>query len=195
VDGKPVRDRDTRLQDLFLTPKPGGQAQLQSIKDESARYNIGPFERNINVPLYPLKMLTPAHKKGFVFSVGRVSDTAGVRTWQLDFVEHARPTLVRDREGQDVPLQGHFLVEQATGAIVASTITVERRDYTVSIVVRYVRDSKLGLWVPSEMKETYKVPVRVGALGTGTDTILEGTARYSNFRRFQVSTEMQVVPK
>jgi hypothetical protein len=195
VDGRPVRDRDTRLQDLFLKPKPNAQAQLQSIKDESARYNIGPFERNINVPLYPLKILLPANRQRFVFSVGRITESGGVKAWQLDFTERARPTLVLDREGLDIPLEGHFLVEQATGAIVESTVRVERQDYTVSIVVRYVRDPKLGLWVPSEMKETYGIPKRVGSPGVHDGTVLTCTARYKNFRRFQVSTDIQIVAK
>ena len=195
VDGKPVRDRDTRLQDLFVTPKPDGQAQLQSIKDESARYNIGAFERNINVPLFPLKILAPAQRDSFAFSMGRAGDTAGVRTWRLDYAERGRPTLVRDREGRDIPISGHFLVEQDTGAIVESAITVERQDYTVSIVVRYARDPKMGLWVPAEMKETYTVANLAGVLGVEDRAILTGTARYSNFRRFQVTTDMQVLPK
>ena len=195
VDGRPVRDRDTRLQDLFLKPRPDAQAQLKSIKDESARYNIGPFERNINVPLYPLKILLPANRQRFVFSVGRVTESGGVRAWRLDFVERARPTLVLDREGQDIPIEGHFLVEQATGAIVESTVRVEQQDYTVSMVVRYVRDAKLGLWVPSDMKETYGIPNRAGTPGTQGGTVLTCTARYKNFRRFQVTTDMQVVQK
>lgn len=191
VDGQPVRDRDSRLQDLFITPKPDAQEQLRSIKDESARYNVGPFERNINVPLYPLKILLPANRPRFDFSVGRVTDTGGVKTWQLDFVERRRPTLVLDREGEDIPLEGRFLVEQATGAVVETTLKVEQRDYAAAIVVRYSRDPRLGLWVPAEMKETYKVPDQIGTLAT----VLECTARYKNFRRFQVSTDIQVIPK
>jgi hypothetical protein len=191
VDGQPVRDRDSRLQDLFITPKPDAQEQLRSIKDESARYNVGPFERNINVPLYPLKILLPANRPRFDFSVGRVTDAGGVKTWQLDFVERRRPTLVLDRAGEDIPLEGHFLVDQTTGAVVETTLKVEQRDYAAAIVVRYSRDQKLGLWVPAEMKETYKVPDHVGTLGT----VLECMARYKNFRRFQVSTDIQVIPK
>lgn len=127
--------------------------------------------------------------------MGRAGDTAGVRTWRLDYAERGRPTLVRDREGRDIPISGHFLVEQDTGAIVESAITIERQDYTVSIVVRYARDPKMGLWVPAEMKETYTVANLAGVLGVEGRAILTGTARYSNFRRFQVTTDMQVLPK
>ncbi len=195
VDGKPVRDRDTRLQDLFLSPKADGRAQLQAIKDESARFNIGPFERNINVPLYLLKIFAPAYRAGFSFSVDGTSESSGVRTWQISFLEHGRPTLVQDRQGGDIPLKGTFLVEQSTGAIVRSSVSIERRDYGVSIVARFARDPKLGLWLPAELDETYTVPLIAGTPGRDRTTVLSGTARYSNFRRFQVTTDTQIAPK
>ena len=115
-----------------------------------------------------------------------------MKTWRLVYREHGRPTLVRDHDGRDIPLQGYFVLEQATGAIVASAVSVERRDYAVSIVVRCARDPKLGIWLPAEMKETYRVVLDP----SGPDSVvLEGTARYSNFRRFQVTTDVQVAPK
>jgi hypothetical protein len=39
VDGRPVRDRDERLAKLFLSPDASGAAQIQRIREESARYN------------------------------------------------------------------------------------------------------------------------------------------------------------
>jgi hypothetical protein len=127
--------------------------------------------------------------------VGGSGESAGVRTWRLNYREHGRPTLVQDRNGADIPLEGYFLVDQATGAIVESAVTLERRDYGVSIVSRFERDPRMGLWLPVEMKETYTVPLQAGSLGVERATILSGTARYANFRRFQVTTDMQVAPK
>jgi hypothetical protein len=195
VDSRPVRDRDLRLEKLFLAPSPGASERLQAIKDESARYNIGPILRNINVPLYPLKILLPANVGRFEFALGQATAIDGVRVRPVTFAEVGRPTLARDPEGNDVPLQGRFLVEPATGAIVESTVSVELSAYSASIVVRYTRDAKLGLWVPAEMKERYWGIVQVGVMRQ-TETLMEGTARYSKFRRFQVSTEEKiVVPK
>jgi len=63
----------------------------------------------------------------------------------------------------------------------------------VEIEVHYQRDAALGLWVPSEMKETYSI----GRMGSFDRTVsLEGRATYSKFRRFQVKTEEQIkIPK
>src|SRR5580692_7235154 len=51
VDGQPVHDRDQRLAKLFLSPGSGISDQAWQIADESARYNIGNLQRNINVPV------------------------------------------------------------------------------------------------------------------------------------------------
>ena len=45
------------------------------------------------------------------------------------------------------------------------------------ITVRYRLNAELGIWVPRDMKERYKI-------GDGQ---IEATAKYSNFQQFQVS--------
>lgn len=101
--------------------------------------------------------------------------------------------MIRDLDGNDVPVQGRFLVEPTTGAIIESTVSAELATYFASIVVRYARNTKMGLWVPAEMKERYSAVVQAGVMRQTGESLLEGTARYSNFRRFQVSTEEKVV--
>ena len=75
VDGKPVRDREDRLQKLFLAPSPDAYAQLVRIKEESARYNIGSVDRNINLPLFALQFLRAEHRTRSRF---KISGAAGV---------------------------------------------------------------------------------------------------------------------
>jgi hypothetical protein len=193
VDGRPVRDRELRLEKLFLAPAPEARARLEAIRDESARYNLSPIVRNINVPLYPLKILLPENLARFVFSLGQAAQVDGTKVRSVRFTEVGRPALVRDLEGHDVPLQGRFLVEPATGAIIESTVSAGLTTYFASIVVRYARNAKMGLWVPAEMKERYSAVVQGGTMRQTGESLLEATARYSNFRRFQVSTEEKVV--
>jgi len=196
VDGKPVRDRDLRLEKLFLSPAPEGRTQLEAIRNESARYNLSPIARTINVPLFPLRILLPANLGRFVFSLGPTADVDGVKVRSVAFTEIGRPALVGDLEGRDVPLQGRFLAEPTTGAILESTVSAELTMSFAEILVRYARNTKMGLWVPAEMKERYWIVVRGGLMGQAEQNLLEGTARYSNFRRFQVTTEEKVtVPK
>lgn len=196
VDGFAVRDREDRLRRIFLDAQPEADAQLDAIKTESARFNIGPVDRNVNVPYFTLKFLSAANRGRFSFRLKGTPTVNGVKTWRIEFQEVARPTLVRDRNDGDVPYDGWFLVDQATGAVVQSGMTADRADLNVSIVVTFARDPQLGLWVPSEMTETYRVkyPQRTGAWIP--DDVVRGAATYTKFRRFQVKTETNlVIPK
>jgi hypothetical protein len=192
VDGRPVRDREERLKRLFLSETTAALAQLQAIKEESARYNIGPAVRNINVPLFPLVFLDRANQTRLRFKLAGRHETAGVQAWRLEFTEMARPTLVRTDQDADVPMEGWFLVDPLSGAIVESGMTADvGPGARAELVVRYRRDTTLGLWVPAEMIETYR---RYGTIGWST--LAEGRATYTNFRRFQVKTDTQItIPK
>ena len=188
VDGKPVRDRDERLARLFLDPSPEARARMLAIRDESARYNIGPVIRTVNVPLFPLSFLTTYNRLRFAFDLDGERDAAGVRVWRVTFTEFARPTLVVDLNDNDVPTTGWFLVEKLTGAIVETGVRFSKGDDSRSeVTVGYRRNDQLGLWVPDQMREVYS---------NERFPYLDARATYSNFRRFQVKTEEKiVVPK
>ena len=166
------------------------------IKEESARYNIGPLERNINVPLFLLKFLNPVNRSHLKFRIAQRSETDGVATWRIEFTETGRPTIIRDRDEKDVPAKGSFLVEQSTGAIMETQLRLEGTAYVADILVKFKLDPGLGMWVPTEMREAYRTPRgSLVSAGASMGVALEGTARYSKFRRFQVKTEETVTIK
>jgi hypothetical protein len=61
VDGRPVRDREDRLQRLLSSDAPASAARIAS---ESARFNLGNsiVTRNVNVPTLVLEMLQPRNQ-------------------------------------------------------------------------------------------------------------------------------------
>jgi VWFA-related protein len=197
VDGRPVREREERLRRLFQSGDTGAKAQLEIIRKESARLNIGPIDRNINVPYYQLRFLLPNNRPRFRFKLNGAPTTRGVKTWRVEFSEIIHPTLISDRSGADVPVRGWFLVEQVTGAIVETGFRPDLRGVKSSIVVRYRRDAAAGVWVPEQMKESYETD-RWGsnrnrsASSRWDEQDFEGTATYSKFRRFNVTTEAVV---
>lgn len=197
VDGVAVRDREDRLKRLFLEPGVQAQTQLRAIKDESARYNIGSVERNINLPLFALRFLAPANRPRSRFKAAGRRQSGGVDVWRIEFDEHARPTIVTDRADHDLPSKGWFLVDQISGAIVESGLTIEERGVSSEIVVTFRRDPALGMWVPAKMRETYKHARQSTVSGLQRyESFIEGTATYSKFRRFQVTTEEKItIPK
>ncbi|MFB3854149.1 MAG: VWA domain-containing protein [Vicinamibacterales bacterium] len=207
VDGDLVRDRDERLKKLFLDRSPEAQSQLQQILAESSRFNIGQVIRNINVPFFALKFLSPANMARFEFRLAGRQEVAGIDAWRVEYTETASPTVVRNQaDRSDVPAKGWFMVDPLTGAILETRMDLLIGEARGEYVVRFRRDTSLGLWVPSEMRETYLIrPVEqrtalLGRVGTSTTTyrgdwttFAEARATYSKFRRFQVKTEERIV--
>ena len=194
VDGVAVRDRDDRLRRLFLEPGADIRAQLQAIQDESARHNLGIVERNINVPLFLLRFLQTENRHRFTFRLAGTRRVAGVEAWRIEFEERVFPTIITDVQGRDVKARGWFHVDEVTGAIVETGLKIEEHGSTGDIVVAFRHDPALGMWVPAEMRETYRTMTQRSMSGMPRlEPIVEGTASYSKFRRFQVKTEEKVV--
>ena len=196
VNGVAVRDRDDRLRRLFLEPGVNVWTQLQAIRDESARYNLGMVDRNINVPLELLRFLQAENRPRFRFRLAGTRSVAGVDAWRIEFEERVFPTMIRNRQNGDVPAKGWFLVDETTGAIVQTGLKIEENGSTGDIVVSFRHDQALGMWVPAEMTETYTAYAELSPRGgLRKETIAEGTAVYSNYRRFQVKVEETAVIK
>ena len=74
VNGRPVRDRDLRLQALFLDEVRLAVDQALEISQESARYNIGQVKRTVNLPTIALSFLHPLNQHRFAFEkIGELS--------------------------------------------------------------------------------------------------------------------------
>jgi hypothetical protein len=183
VDGKPVRDRAERLAKLFLQPSPTVQQQVEAIVTESARYNIGGVNRNVNLPTLALAALEPENRAWFTFTGSRKKDSPAGPTWELEYREERMGTLIRTAGDQSMPSRGRFLVEGATGRVLSSELVAESPQLRAQIDVTYAAEPALGMLVPREMREKYV---------TKSGNTIEGRATYSNFRRYKVTTEEKV---
>jgi VWFA-related protein len=181
VDGEKVRERDQRLQRLFLEAPNSAWDRANDILNESARYNIG-YTRNTNLPTLALMFLHPANRDRFVFSKAGESTVDGMAVWQVDYRERARPTLVRNVD-TDLPAEGRFWIDPAEGRVLRTALRLKAQASSVDILVLYRQSDKLGeIFVPAEMRET----------ATTAEAKLECVAQYTNFRRFQVTTDVQI---
>ena len=190
VDGNVVRDREARLERLFIESPRSATEQAAAILRESARHNVGPQfaqdgYRTINVPTLCLLFLQPENQDRLTFERKGTRSFDGQETIEVRFVEESSPTLIRDSWQNDVPARGRFWIEPSQGIVLRTEVeydlepeTRERRQLAF-VATRYRREPGLDIFVPSEMKEWYKLP-------SGR---IEGTARYSNYRRFRVTTE------
>ena len=189
VNGRAVRDREDRLTELFLDRSASVGLRIEGIVADSARYNVGDVERNINTPTMALLFLGSAYKHGFDFrrgtdaaaSLGIDAPGRGLGLWVVDYEETGSPTVIRGRDDQRLPVRGRYWIEPATGRVYLSELVLDADSLEALITVRYEANDTLGHFVPVEMRERYR------NLLSGSR--IEGTATYTRFRRFQVLVE------
>jgi outer membrane lipoprotein-sorting protein len=192
VDGDAVRDRSDRLTKLFLNPSLSSRRQAAELMNESSRYNIGSIERNVNVPLVALMLLDPMYQMRFKYSVSSERKgtprglpkspafTLAADAWEIDFEEVVTPTVIRGDDYQDAKSHGRIWVDPDTSQVLLTELVVEAKTVRSTFRVSFRSEPVAGLPVPVEMRETYTAKKRFYTL--------EGTATYSNFRQFSVTT-------
>jgi hypothetical protein len=186
VDGETLRDRRNRIAALWRTGSAESSARLDAILAESARYNIGGIQRNINTPLMPLMFLN-THQERFSFkhiaksrpvlSSGEATDTSGVfrvRTemWNIEFEEKRGNTIIKRPNGGNLRSRGRFWIDPETGAILISELIVDGGGVLAKVIVSYQSEPLMGFLVPVEMRESYE----------RRDEVITGHAVYGKFR-------------
>ncbi len=194
VDRKPIRDRDERLYKLFITAKPDRRQQAETIQAESARYNIGPIQRTINIPILALIFFEHRNQPALEFkrakseSGKRFADLAAAgNVWTIEFREVTDETMVRGAQGRGVPSRGRVWLDSATGRILRTEHISEDTSVRAVIDVTYKAEAGLTLLVPAEMRENYLV--------RRSELRIDGRATYSRFRQFTVTTSEKPKPQ
>ena len=178
VNKRPVRDREERLLKLLQSPEPNALTQARGIAQESARFNLGRITRTMNVPDMALEYLQPRHGARIRFEAPRNETIDGQPVVVLRFRESAGPSIVRDMRGADLLASGRVWAEPGSGVIVRTELFVEDRVSKGRCTVEFRIDPRLGIRVPIKMTERYVM----------TGETIDAVARYSDFRRFSVST-------
>ena len=188
VDGRAVRDRSERLMKLLATADADQQRQVDDITQESARYNIGPARRTLNMPMLALLFLTRDQQPRVQFiavSAGNVSrlatatGTSDIRAYE--YREGKNGTMIKGAYDRDMPSRGRFWIDAVSGAVLRSEMIVEDPTVSDRIDVTYGYDESLQMLVPTEMRETLSIRL--------DNTRVEGRATYRRFRRFSVQTD------
>jgi hypothetical protein len=179
VDGKPVRAREERLTKLLMDETGSSFDRAWRLAEEGARYNIGPVQRTVNVPTQALQFLLPVNQLKSVFRQGGVDRINGVLVWEVRFEEIGLPTLIRTTGGVSLPATGTFWIDPSTGAVFRTTVRTKLPSFRSEIVVSFEPHDSFDVRLPAELREKY----------TGIGYELEGTAIYSRFRKFRVTTD------
>lgn len=196
VDGRQLKDRNDRLARLFLQPSNSTASQSRKIMQESARYNIGDIERNINLPVLALAVLDRRMQPGFEFALdppGMKYDLPKSATFAapsdalvVSFRETQMRTMVASPQGKNMASSGRFWLDRATSQVYMTEIGVEDLWLKAVIHVAYGRVDSIELPIPVEMHERYDNKLN--------GTRVEGSAVYSNFREFKVSVDEDIAP-
>jgi tetratricopeptide (TPR) repeat protein len=182
VDGRAIRDRDERLQRLFLETPSQAVAQATRLLEESARFNLGSLQRNINVPTMALAYLRGSNQSRSRFKIAARETINGVLAESVTFTERASPTVIRSGS-RDLPATGRFWIDPVQGRVVKSELAVQGRSWKGRITVIYAPVPTLTCWVPVTMKEEYSTTAR---------EVISTEAKYSNFRQFAVAVTEDV---
>jgi hypothetical protein len=170
VDGREVRDSESRLVELLTAPADETRAFVARFVAENSRHSLEGWPV-INDPLIALSLLQDEYRHRFAFSLEGSSAEREMAV--IRFREQARPTLLRTRQG-DVVLQGRFWIARQTGQISQTELAMGRN---ATITTTFAYDEALQMHVPQEMRELYPT------------LFATGRARYSNFRTFQIQTD------
>jgi hypothetical protein len=192
VDGAPVGSEPGQLERLLRDAPRSVIPQARRLAAGSAKYNLGALHRDFNAPTTALQFVHPVHQERFRFDKQTEEDTGGERVWVVRFRERGRGTLIRTTSGRDVPVEGQMWIAPDDGRIVrtrfiAKGFLADGRGLA-DIDVAWRADPKLGLWVPSSMRERYSGPWPDGS--DDPRSTITGVATYSDYRRFDVDVRI-----
>jgi hypothetical protein len=177
VDGQPVTDREG-LQALLAQGVTKSIAQR--VANRNGRFNIGTIGRNFNEPTLALLAFEADRVKGFSFDRQLVETVGSASIVTLAFTEKERPTIVASTSGAPVFSKGEAVIEAGTGRVRKTRIRFKYGTIDAELTTTYVPEPKLDMWVASVFTERYE------GLDRGLKEIIVCTARYTNYRRFEV---------
>jgi hypothetical protein len=194
VDGRPLQGA-ARVPLTSYRARSTGEAwsHFKELAEQGARFNIGGIRRNLNVPTLALWFLTPAIRERFAFKRLGSESVDGVICQVVRYEETVAPELL-DINRHPVPVGGRFWIVPASGVVLKTELilpdprAVRYRGTAAQgralITVQYAYAPSVQAWVPVEMAERYD-----DGQGAIRNMVL-GTARYTDYRKFDVTARI-----
>ena len=183
VDGSPVPKNRKGFESAFGTSPSGNLSLLNSMKADSAQYNIGDILRDTNLPTFTLQVLEKDQAPRFAFKKMGTETIGNVETWQVRFEEKKGSTLVRNTRGENLFSTGTLWIDPENGRVLKTEFLLTNKVVKPPIVSRmtvtYVEGAKLSMLVPETMFESYLT----------RNFSIDCRADYLDFRSFQVDVQ------
>jgi hypothetical protein len=194
VDGTAVPDTAGRFERSIAAASATNLDQFRRIASESARYNLGPITREINVPTFVLHYLNPQRQRNTHFTKEADDVVNGEQAWVVRFREDAPGSLIMRGDGKALRGEGRMWIVPESGRLVRSELVVKEfvrgdGNSRAQIEVVWRRDQDLDLWVPAQMKEHFEG--KGEERGPGVRFAIDGLATYTKYRRFSTSFKIR----
>ena len=180
TNGKPLAHAPERLLTLFAEAPADAKEQAQRIATEGVHYHLPGATASATNPFLVVALMHEFYQPRLRFRLGDVDRN----TLALRFEERAETGAVDGRNGERLPLllpdvgrvRGTVWLDVETGRIVKTEGRMSLYGLAVSSTstTTFALDQRLAVMLPTEMHTTW------GAVS--------GTAKYSNYRRFNVGT-------
>jgi hypothetical protein len=177
VDGQPMGAGRLRLLDLLHGDQRASWSQARAILDEGARHNLAEGSRNFNLPTVAMFFLHPERQPRFRW---KRRSAARDPTWEVEFRERERPTIIRQLDGRPAFARGAVWLDVATGAIRRTDLTLDISGLTYELTTRFERIAEMDLVLPVHLSERL----------TTRDVVVTSAATYANYRRFQTAARL-----
>jgi hypothetical protein len=190
LDGQPIPEHERRLDRLFADGSSDVHDLARHIVEENTRYNLGIIVRTINVPMLALDLLGSRNHDRLSFHKRGEERLEGRAVWVVAFTERERPTLVKTPDGRNRAAHGTVWIDPGDGAVLRTALEFDAAGDSpaTSITVVYHHEDTLGLLVPYEMRELYRLKAR-----GDPPAEIHAVARYADFRQFR--TAARIVPR
>lgn len=176
VNGEAVGGGVPRLEDLLMSAGPGVFARAKAIAEANAKFNLG-YPRSMNVPTLPLELLGRSHHRAFRARVEGRGTHDGRAIVHVRFSESPPGAIIAFDETRFVRADVVARVAADDGAVLWAEVLLDPPGYGGHRVrVEFAPERALGHLVPVRLSESYSGRSRG-----------EGTASYSNYRKFQTT--------
>jgi hypothetical protein len=181
TDGRPLTHPPDRLLKLFAEPNADAREQATRITMDSLGYHLGGASSSATNPFLGIALMQAAYRVRLRFRLGDTDRSMGPHVRVLRFDEREEAEAPAGGKRAKLPLllsdagrvSGSIWLDEETGQILKTDVHMSFGQTSTSATL-FTQDARLGILLPQEMRTTWG--------------FVNGQAKYSNYRRFNVQT-------
>jgi hypothetical protein len=203
ADNQTIGTNQDRILYLFANQTADAAERAGRISNESLRYSLPGASVSVTNPLLTAALVQAYYQPRLRFSLGDTDRSVGpsARILRFEEIEEIkRTTDAKDTQekagaknapretlpallGEAGRVKGSVWIDTESGRILKTEARIGDLAGRASTTTTFAMDEKLGVMVPKEMRTSWR----------HDNTPVNGTARYSNYRRFQVTADTPII--